>query len=267
MIKSATLRNGIRLPYREQGDPAGLPVVMLHGITDSLHSFDPVLPYLPERIHALALTQRGHGDADRPAAGYRTRDFAADVGAFMDAVGLDSAVIVGHSMGSTNAARFAIDFPRRVSGLVLVGMFASYRKNAPLVDYVATTVSRLQDPIDVAIAREFQESTLAQPIPPDFLDIAVSESLQVPARAWRYAFAGLMEDDFTAQLNAIKAPTPLLWGDRDAMVPRGDQFAALGALPTATLSVYEGTGHAVHWEQPARFARDLVAFVAASQTT
>jgi pimeloyl-ACP methyl ester carboxylesterase len=59
-------------------------------------------------------------------------------------VGLDSAVIVGHAMGSTNAARFAIDFPRRASGLVLVGMFASYRNNAPLVDHVATTVSRLQ---------------------------------------------------------------------------------------------------------------------------
>jgi non-heme chloroperoxidase len=87
----------------------------------------------------------------------------------------------------------------------------------------------------------------------------VSESLKVPARVWRDAFAGLMEDDFTAQLNAIKAPTLLLWGDRDAMVPRGDQYAVLGALPTATLSVYEGTGHAVHWEQPARFARDLAA--------
>jgi len=267
MIKIATLRNGIRLPYREQGDLAGFPVVMLHGITDSLHSFDRVLPYLPERIHAFAPTQRGHGDAERPAAGYRTRDFAADVGAFMDAVGVDSAVIVGHSMGSTNAARFAIDHAHRVAGLVLAGMFASYRNNAPLVDYVATVVSRLQDPIDVAIAREFQESTLAQAIPPDFLDFAVSESLKAPARVWRDAFAGLMEDDFTAQLNAISAPTLLVWGDHDSMAPRGDQYAVFGAIPSATLTVYEGTGHAVHWEEPERFARDLVAFVAASPTT
>jgi hypothetical protein len=59
-------------------------------------------------------------------------------------------------------------------------MFASYRNNVPLVEYVATIVSRLQDPIDVAIAREFQESTLAQPIPPDFLDIAVAKALRCP---------------------------------------------------------------------------------------
>jgi len=125
----------------------------------------------------------------------------------------------------------------------------------------------LRNGIDVAIAHGFQESTLAQPIPPDFLDIAVSESLKAPARVWRDAFAGLMEDDFTAQLNAINARTLLVWGDRDAMAPRGDQYVALGAVPSATLTVYEGTGHAVHWEQPERFARDLVAFVAASPMT
>ena len=95
----------------------------------------------------------------------------------------------------------------------------------------------------------------------------MSESLKAPARVWRDAFAGLMEDDFTAQLDAINARTLLVWGDLDAMVPRGDQCAALGVLPMATLTVYEGTGHAVHWEQPERFARDLVAFVAALPTT
>ena len=70
-----------------------------------------------------------------------------------------------------------------------------------------------------------------------------------------------MEDDFSTQLNAIKAPTLLLWGDRDSLVPREDQDVALDAIPSATLSVYQGTGHAVHWEQPARFSLDLVSFV------
>ena len=62
----AELPDGLRLPYVERGDPAGIPVVFLHGITDSWRSFQLVLPHLPPSIRALALTQRGHGDASRP---------------------------------------------------------------------------------------------------------------------------------------------------------------------------------------------------------
>jgi alpha-beta hydrolase superfamily lysophospholipase len=57
---------------------AGVPVILLHGITDSWRSFEPVLPHLPASIRAFALSQRGHGDSERPAAGYHPRDFAAD---------------------------------------------------------------------------------------------------------------------------------------------------------------------------------------------
>jgi pimeloyl-ACP methyl ester carboxylesterase len=60
---------------------------------------------------------------------------------------------------------------------------------------------------------------------------------------------------------AIAAPTLLVWGDRDAPVPRADQDIALRAIASAKLSVYEGAGHARHWEQPERFAQDLTAFV------
>ena len=66
------------------------------------------------QIRAYALTRRGHGHADRPAAGCRTRDFAA----FLDALGIARAIVVGHSMASTSALRFAIDYPERLSGLV-----------------------------------------------------------------------------------------------------------------------------------------------------
>ena len=135
VVKSVQLAGRVRLEYVEQGDPAGVPVVMLHGATDSWHSFEPVLPHLPEPIRAFALTQRGHGDADRPVSGYRTRDFAADVAAFADALGLGPVVIVGHSMGSTNAKRFAIDHRMRTRGLVLIGAFASYRHNAPVAEF------------------------------------------------------------------------------------------------------------------------------------
>lgn len=120
-VKSVDLPHRVKLPYAEQGDPSGVPVLLLHGYTDSWRSFEPVLPHLPDSIRAFAITQRGHGDVDRPATGYRTRDFAGDVLAFADALGRGPVVVVGHSMGSTNAQRFAMDHPDRVLGLVLAG--------------------------------------------------------------------------------------------------------------------------------------------------
>jgi non-heme chloroperoxidase len=235
---------------------------LLHGITDSWRSFEPVLPCLPPSVHVFALTQRGHGEADRPATGYHPRDFAADVAAFLESQGLQSAVICGHSMGSTIALRFALDFPTRTRGLVLLGTFVRYQTNPVLVEYWDSVVAGLADPIDQRVAREFQESTLARPISPRFLETAIGESLKVPARVWREGFAGLFADSHVARLDAIAAPTLLVWGDQDAFVPESDQDTLLAAIPGSRLEVYRGAGHAVHWEEPARFAVDLAAFVA-----
>jgi non-heme chloroperoxidase len=261
IMKSVELPNGVKLPYVEEGDPSGVPVLLLHGITDSWRSFEPVLPYLPDSIHTFALTQRGHGDADRPESGYRTRDFAVDVAGFVDALGLGPVVVAGHSMGSTNAKRFAIDYPERVLGLVLIGAFCTYRGNPPMVDLWQTDVSQLTDPIDPGFVREFQESTVARPMSPAFLETVVQESLKAPARVWRAALEGLLEDDFADEVDQIKARTLLIWGGQDTLCSRRDQDVLLSAIAQAKLVVYEDAGHAAHWEEPERLAADLEAFV------
>jgi pimeloyl-ACP methyl ester carboxylesterase len=250
----------VKLPYVEQGDPAGIPMLLLHGVTDSWFSFTPVLKHLPHSIHAFALTQRGHGDAEGSAAGYRTRDFAADIAEFVDALGLGPTILVGHSMGSTNAQRFAIEHPERTLGLVLAGAFASYRSNPTLTQFWNSALSSLEDPIDPKFAREFQESTLAQPVPERFLEAVVQESLKVPARVWRAAFEGFFEDDCLGDLGKVNAPTLLLWGARDTLCRRGDQDYLLRAIGRSRLIIYERAGHALHWEEPERFAAHLVSF-------
>ncbi len=258
-IHSTALTTGVRLPYVEQGDPAGVPVLLLHGYTDSWRSWKPVLPYLPATIHAFVPTQRGHGDADRPATGYGPRDFAADAAAFMDAVGIGPAVVVGTSMGSIVAQRFALDYPARTKGLVLVAAATTWRTPAALElwDVVAT----LEDPIDPGFVREFQESTLAQPVAPAFIDTVVAESLKVPARVWRAALReGHLEANLATELGAIQAPTLIVSGDRDAIHLRSEQASLVRAIPDARLVVYPNAGHAIHWEEPTRFAADLLAF-------
>jgi pimeloyl-ACP methyl ester carboxylesterase len=234
-------------------------MVLLHGITDSWYSFENVLRYLPETVHAFALTQRGHGDADRPAAGYGMRDFAADVAEFIRVHDLGPTIIVGHSMGSTVAQRFAIDYPERTLGLVLAGAFAAYCNNPAAVEF-SQSVAELTDPISPTFVRAFQESTLAQSIPPAFLDMVVAESLKVPARVWQAALDGCLDDECAGELGRITAPSRILWGARDKFCPRRDQDALLAAIAGSRLEVYERAGHALHWEEPERFAADLVTF-------
>lgn len=259
VIKSIKLPNQVKLQYVEQGDPAGVPVIMLHGITDSWHSFEPVLPHLRASVRAFALSQRGHGDSERPATGYHPRDFAADVAAFMDALELERAVIAGHSMGSHITRRFALDYPDRVLGIVLMATFFRFEGN-PAVAELRDAVLKFSDPIDPSFALEFQLSTLAREIPQELLDTFVRESLKAPARVWRDALEGLREDDHSVELGGIKAPTLIVWGDRDAFCPRNDQDALAAAIAGSKLLVYHGAGHALHWEEPERFAADLVAF-------
>jgi non-heme chloroperoxidase len=256
----ATLSTGVTLRYAAQGGPVGVPVVLLHGYTDSHPSYAPMLAHLPDHVRAYALTTRGHGDSDKPHDGYAMHELAADVADFMDAVGLQAAVIVGHSNGSYTAQRFAIDYPQRTVGLVLMGAFRSVGDD-PAINEFRAVVEQLEDPIDPAFAREFQESTITQPLAPGVLERAVAESCKVPARVWRAALDGLLDAPAPTDTGLITAPTRILWGDRDTYAPRGEQVLLAAAIPGAELIVYEGTGHALHWEQPARAAADVAAFV------
>jgi non-heme chloroperoxidase len=188
-IDSVALSTGARLPYVEQGDPAGVPVLMLHGYTDSWRSFELLLPYLPPWVRAIAVTQRGHGDADRPASGYRPEEFVSDVAAFMDALELRAAVLVGHSGGSYTAQRFAIEHPDRALGIALVGAFRSL-SGKPELHELWQAVAELRDPVDPDFVREFQEGTATQPVPAEFMEAVIAEA----ARA-RRSRAGCLRRD------------------------------------------------------------------------
>jgi pimeloyl-ACP methyl ester carboxylesterase len=92
----------------------------------------------------------------------------------------------------------------------------------------------------------------------------VGESLKVPARVWRAAFAGFLHDDLTPELGRIAAPTLIIWGDQDGCCSRAMQNALVSGIPQPQLVVYAGAGHATHWEEPRRVAADLVTFVNAA---
>lgn len=255
----AQLTTGVRLHYAEHGDSAGHPMILLHGYTDSWFSYSRVLPSLSSTYHTYALSQRGHGDSERPASGYTMPDFAADVVAFMDAMGLPQATLVGHSMGSLVAQEVALAAPERVTRLILIGSTTNMRSENVL--QLQQEVNALDDLVPPEFAREFQVSTIYHPVPDDFLDRAVAESLKLPARVWRAALAGQLAVDYTAQINRIQMPTLVLRGDHDTIFSRTAQDALVAGLANAVLKVYPETGHALHWERPSEFVSDLEEFI------
>lgn len=255
-----TSETTIRLPHGEHGDPRGIPVVMLHGYSDTWRSFEPVFEHLPATIHAYAVTLRGHGDAPRPAGGYGASQLGADVVAFMDDMGIERAIVVGHSMGTIVGTRLAIDAPERVAGLVLAGGRPTFRTSD--FDELFADVQGFGDVVDPAWVRAFQESTVVRPVAPGWIETVTRESLKMPPRVWKALIEPTLRADHSGRLGSISAPTLLVCGERDEIAPPAEQQGFLDAIPDARLVIHAGGGHAVHWEDPAAFARDVVAFAA-----
>jgi non-heme chloroperoxidase len=260
MVHRISLESGVELEYVEQGDPAGVPVIFLHGITDSWHSFESTLEYLPQSIHAFALSQRGHGDSERPGGSYTPKQFAADVAAFIVQKKLGSAVIVGHSMGGLHAQQFAMDFPHLTKGLVILASDSHFANNPGMPEFYQD-VLKMRGPISREFMTGFQKATLAAPIDSAYFNLLVEEGMKAPVEVFQSAFTGLMETDLTPQLKTIAAPTLIFWGELDAFCPREGQDVMTANIRKAKLLVYERTGHALHWEHPQRFAADLSEFI------
>ena len=255
------LATGPRLHYAEQGDREGEAIVFLHAYADSWFSYSRMLPLLSPSYHAFAPDQRGHGDSDKPECCYTADDFAADVDAFMEAVGIEKATLVGDSSGGLIAQRVALDYPHRVSRLVLIGSPTTLVSNEAVIGWLET-LRALQDPIPPEFVRELLESIIHHPVPETFLERAVSESLKVPAHVWRDYWEGVvLAVDDTARHGEIGAPTLILWGEQDALLPREEQERRATAIPNATLRVYPETGHLAHWVRPEWVVRDLEAFL------
>lgn len=262
-VRTADLASGVTMPYAEAGNSAGEPVVFVHAYVESWRYFEVVLGLLPASIHGYAPTQRGHGDADKPADGYLPEDFADDIVGFMDALAIDRAVLVGSSSGGLVSQIVASTHPARVSALVLISSPA-FLGDKPAVAEMWQVLSSLEDPVDRGFVEQFVRSTSPDSVPDDFVDTLVEESLKVPAHVWKQTMRGLIDADVRANLGRITAPTLLIAGDDDALVG-GDQQVLLDALPVSRLDLYQGVGHGAHLARPERVVRDIAGFLSSTR--
>jgi non-heme chloroperoxidase len=255
-----TLACGLTLSYTDRGNASDRALLFLPGPTDSWRSYQLVLDLLPREIRAISVSQRGHGESDKPATGYAVEDFAADVVPLLDALGVERAILVGHSGSCLVARRVALDHPDRVSALILEASPSTLRGDARLADFVETVVSNLDDPISPDFARSLVVETSSENVAPDTVDLLAEELLKVPAHVWRETFTELLGYDDTDELPLIEAPTLLIWGDADALVSRDMQDHLARTIPNAQLLVYPDVGHTPRWDDRVRFRNDLARF-------
>lgn len=253
------LSTGVELEVAESGPRDGHPVLFLHGWPDSWFSFSPMLGALRPDVRAIVPSLRGYGRSERPGCCYTISDFAQDAAALLDALGIARADVVGHSMGSFVAQRMALAHPERVDRIVLIG--SGTRIDIPALLEIEPIMNALADPIDTVFVREFQVSTVHRPVATSLLNALVAESHRAPARVWRATFRGMLETNHEPELGRVQAPLLLAWGEHDAIFPSEARAALVRALPAARVTMLAGLGHSPHWEDAARVAGEINAFL------
>jgi pimeloyl-ACP methyl ester carboxylesterase len=256
---------GTRIRYIDAG--TGLPVVFLHGLGASVYAWRKTLePVAQAGFRVIAFDNRGFGESDKPPTGYGNADYERLVVALLDSLRLQTAVLVGHSMGGAIAGEVAIRDPQRVRGLVLIGA-AGVGIREPLIFRVARWP--LLGPLMVSfrsrgLVERLLKSTYADPGKVTPADVDQYYAPVADPRYGRALRAVLREFDFKAlegRLDSVQVATLLIWGERDRWVPAGlgRQFAA--QLLRAAFLIVPHAGHSVQEEAPSETNRLLIRFL------
>lgn len=268
MKKSVALPDGETLAYLTMGDPAGTPVVLIHGYTDSARDWVPLIPYLSARLRLIVVDLRGHGRSGKPECCYTRFDFAYDIKLLLDALHIERADIVGHSLGSIVAQTFAEFWPERTERVVLISSSGGRRPGAapqtPQFDYAAA-IRQLKEPIDPDSQFMIEWWSSSTPVDPDFIRRQRRDAAAIPLRVWIAVLdEALSDSDLQRTLPRLKAPTLLIWGSDDPLMEQDVRSSLREALPQAEVKVFPGLGHNPFWEQPAQCAAVINRFLTAA---
>jgi pimeloyl-ACP methyl ester carboxylesterase len=256
--KTVALPNGETLAYVSMGDPAGAPVLLIHGYTDNARDWVPLVPYLSPHFHLLLVDLRGHGRSAKPECCYTRFDFAYDLKLLLDALGITRADLVGHSLGSIVAQTFAELWPERTGRVVLISSTAGPRPGAPprkpSFDY-ATQIRQLKEPL--APDSPFMMAWWSSPTPvdADFMRRQRQDSAAIPLRVWLAVLDQGIDPmldgrDLQKSLPRLTAPTLLVWGSQDEIMDEDARVTLREGLPQAQVKIFDGLGHNPFWENP-----------------
>ncbi|MHB9857848.1 alpha/beta fold hydrolase [Streptomyces sp. YIM S03343] len=269
------LVHGYRRAFRMAG--SGPALVLIHGIGDSSATWADLIPDLARTHTVIAPDLLGHGASDKPRADYSVAAFANGLRDLLTTLGIESATLVGHSLGGGVAMQFAYQFPERTERLVLVSAGGVGREVNPLLRLASLPganlmLSSLQLPgmrfqvgsavglmklLRLDLARDAGELlTVVDALP----DARSRDSFVRTLRAvvdWRGQVVTMLDRCYLTQ----GMPTMLLWGDRDCVVPVEHAYGAHEAMPGSRLEIFEGAGHFPFHVDPGRFVGLIEEFV------
>jgi pimeloyl-ACP methyl ester carboxylesterase len=267
---------GTPVNYIEMG--SGDPLLFVHGLSGSWQNWLENIPHFARRRRVLAIDLPGFGDSPMPAEEISIPNYGRIVDDFLDAVGVPDErpiALVGNSMGGFVSAEVAISFSQRVGSLVLVssaGISSEQLQNERL----EVALRRLEF-FTTWLGARGNPRTLMRPRYKKIAKFVFEHPDQLPGALLYEQAKGSGKPGFTDALIAcashpirdrlaeIRASTLVLWGERDRIVPPRDGDVFAEAIQGARRLVYEDTGHVPQLERPARFNRDVEAFIDETQ--
>lgn len=263
--------NGWRTRYVRAGEE-GPAILLLHGLGASLESWYFTIDALGKRARVFAPDIVYFGKSAKPERDPQHADFVDFTFHFMDVFGIDRAILVGNSMGGAIAAKAAMQYPERVPGLVLVDSAGFGRELAWWLKLRTLIDVRPRGTPPPWLAQIGLRAIFDDPsrIADDVLDLLVNieqddESLRTARRVlnigvdWRGLKPFLLQEIRDAA-HLIQAPTLVVWGKQDRVVPVQHAFTARKLIPNARVHLFDNCGHTPQLEYPAQFNSLLEAF-------
>ena len=241
----------------------GPPVVLLHATLHTRHDFDSIIPKLSLHYQTIAIDWPWHGDSSHHSKLQATAPLFADIlEDIVTAIDLPPTVFIGNSVGGFAAARLAITHPEKVKGLVLVNSggfvpwsfllrtltrpFGFQWVNKMIMPSMVWKYMVPQNDNDKAIAAEVSGRA------------KTSEGSKVAAGIWASFLSP--EHDLRAKASEVKAPTLLVWGKRDRVIPLSAGKATHELLKGSRLEILD-TGHVVFASRPEEFLELVEPFI------
>jgi pimeloyl-ACP methyl ester carboxylesterase len=263
-------------PTAADADPDAAPIVWIHGLAGCWQNWLENLPALAVGRRCIAMDLPGFGASELPERPITIPYYAETIAALLDELELPRAVVIGNSMGGLIAAELAITEPARVERLVLVsaaGLSAQDLRDERLLRLLRVTSRALtlttgwvatMSPFLARHARTRRAMVSVVAAHPDRLGAPlVSELLRGTGKpGFVDALDALSNEPIRDRLGEITAPTLVLWGARDRLVPADDAWIFGEAIPDAQVVVYADTGHLAMLERPGDVNARIAAFLA-----